>query len=384
MNRSFPLSPSFPAVKPGFLAALVVILVMGILYLFSRIHYLLFHSIAEIFSITIGYAMFVVSWNARSKIGNPYLVYLGIAYLFIGIIDLFHTLSYPGMGIFTDYSYYANQLWIGARYMESLTLLLFFFLSGTKLRFPYSGVLIGYLGTTILLLATIFYWKIFPICFVEGQGLTPFKKISEYIISLILLGSLGLLYLKRKSFEPYIRQLLMWSILLTVLSELAFTFYISNYGFSNLVGHYLKIGSFYLIYKALIETGLLRPYALIFKELKENEQELKARIDELNLTKAELQKEIGTRIEAETQKEKVIADLLNSLNEVKTLSGLLPICASCKKIRDDQGYWNQIEAYIEHHTDALFSHSICPTCEEKLYGDTDWYRRMKKNREQNS
>ena len=62
-------------------------------------------------------------------------------------------------------------------------------------------------------------------------------------------------------------------------------------------------------------------------------------------------------------------ELQKALSEIKTLSGLLPICASCKKIRDDTGYWNQIELYIRDHTEAEFSHSLCPICAEKLYGD---------------
>ena len=60
-------------------------------------------------------------------------------------------------------------------------------------------------------------------------------------------------------------------------------------------------------------------------------------------------------------------NLQDALAEVKTLSGLLPICANCKKIRDDKGYWNQIEAYIRDHSEADFSHSICPECAKKLY-----------------
>ena len=62
-------------------------------------------------------------------------------------------------------------------------------------------------------------------------------------------------------------------------------------------------------------------------------------------------------------------ELQKALSKIKTLSGLLPICASCKKIRDDKGYWNQIELYVRDHTEAEFSHSICPNCAEKLYGD---------------
>ena len=73
--------------------------------------------------------------------------------------------------------------------------------------------------------------------------------------------------------------------------------------------------------------------------------------------------------QADKEKSVVIAELQKALKKVKTLSGFLPICASCKKIRDDQGYWNQIEAYISEHSEAEFSHGICPECAEKLYPD---------------
>ena len=65
----------------------------------------------------------------------------------------------------------------------------------------------------------------------------------------------------------------------------------------------------------------------------------------------------------------MIRDLQKALSEVKKLSGFLPICASCKKIRDDKGYWNQVEVYIRDHSEAQFSHGICPDCKKKLYGD---------------
>lgn len=76
--------------------------------------------------------------------------------------------------------------------------------------------------------------------------------------------------------------------------------------------------------------------------------------------------------------EVVNSDLQNALNEVNVLSGLVPICAKCKKIRDDKGYWNNLEAYIEKHSDASFSHGICSECMDKLYGEESWYIEMKK------
>jgi hypothetical protein len=75
------------------------------------------------------------------------------------------------------------------------------------------------------------------------------------------------------------------------------------------------------------------------------------------------------RLKAEEEREKVIRELQEALAQVKALGGLLPICASCKKIRDDKGYWNQLEEYIETHSEAAFSHGICPECAKKLYPD---------------
>lgn len=83
-----------------------------------------------------------------------------------------------------------------------------------------------------------------------------------------------------------------------------------------------------------------------------------------------LEKEIERRKETEKK-------LQNSLDEVKTLRGILPICSSCKKIRDDKGYWKQIESYIESHSDAAFSHGLCESCADTLYQDEGWYSRLK-------
>ncbi len=80
-------------------------------------------------------------------------------------------------------------------------------------------------------------------------------------------------------------------------------------------------------------------------------------------------RDITVRKQIERERDQLIEDLQRSLAEVKTLSGMLPICSSCKKIRDDKGYWNQIEAYIHEHSDATFSHGICPDCTQKLYPD---------------
>ena len=83
------------------------------------------------------------------------------------------------------------------------------------------------------------------------------------------------------------------------------------------------------------------------------------------------------RKQAQQGREKLIQALQKSLENVKTLSGLLPICASCKKIRDDRGYWKQLETHIQEHSYASFSHSLCPECSDKLYSQEEWYQNLK-------
>ena len=84
--------------------------------------------------------------------------------------------------------------------------------------------------------------------------------------------------------------------------------------------------------------------------------------------------------QAEQEKEKLIAELQSALAEIKTLKGIVPICSNCKKIRDDAGYWNILELYIQKHSDASFTHSICPNCTDELYGKEEWYINMSQNK----
>jgi signal transduction histidine kinase len=250
------------------------------IYLSSLYSYLLFHSLVEIFSIIVACGIFMVAWNSRSLQDNNCLLFLGLAYLIVAGLDLVHTLSYKGMGIFESYgANLATQLWIAGRSTESVSLLIAPLFLRRKLH-PYWAAT-AFAAIFAVLLAMIFYWDIFPDCFVDGVGLTPFKIYSEYAICLIFAASALILYWNRNFFDPKILLLLITAIAVSICSELAFTRYISVYGFSNQLGHFLKIISFYLIYKAIIETGLVRPYSLLFRDLKQSQEELKKSHEEL-------------------------------------------------------------------------------------------------------
>jgi hypothetical protein len=101
-----------------------------------------------------------------------------------------------------------------------------------------------------------------------------------------------------------------------------------------------------------------RPVLAILRRVAEVEAELSA-----------AQVEIERRRTAEKQRDETIGELRRALSEVKTLRGLLPICSKCKRIRDDTGYWSRIEEYIHDHTEAEFTHGLCPECLHELYPD---------------
>jgi two-component sensor histidine kinase len=259
------------------------VLMCGGLYLLSRgsriaimrrESYLIFHSIVELSSIAVVWGVFLLMWSARRIVRNDALVFLGTAFLFVGLLDLLHMLAYEGMHIFPGpgESNRATQLWMAARAMESLSLLVFPVLFGRHVR---SGAVFGlYALATWLLLASIFAWGAFPLCYIDGVGLTAFKKASEYVICGVLLGAILLLRFRRGSLDAQVYRFMVYAIVVSIASELAFTLYASVFGLPNLFGHVAKIASHILVCLALIRAGLSRPYSLLFRELSEKEAAL--------------------------------------------------------------------------------------------------------------
>nr|TES95071.1 MAG: PAS domain S-box protein [Candidatus Lokiarchaeota archaeon] len=257
------------------------ILIIGILltFLISTYSYLLFHSIAEVISIVISGGIFFIGWNSRKYMNNSFFLIVGTSFLFISVIDLLHTLSYSGMNIFLDYD--ANlptQLWIVARYWQSLSYLLASLAINKKVNASYL------MSSSIIIISILFYTiftGLFPTCFVEDVGLTPFKIISEYVMESILFASIIIIHKFRKEFNKKIFSLIIFSISATMVSELAFTFYVSVFDFSNLIGHILKIIAFFFIYKAIIEIGIMNPFGLLLRKLKLSDDSLRLKADDL-------------------------------------------------------------------------------------------------------
>lgn len=264
-----------------------------VLYVISRYNYLLFHSLADGVSIVIAACVFAIIWNGRRIVDNDYFLYVGIAFLFFAFWDLMHLLGNKNMGVFPQYGNLGPALYIVSRYILSISLIIAPLFINRKLSTTLMYT--AYSLLTLFLLLSIFTWQIFPVCIVEGVGLTPFKVVSDYIICLILLGAIGLLLINRRSFDPRVIRLIVSSIILSIATGLAFTLYVDPFDIMNTIGHFSQIASFYLIYLAFIETSLTKPQDILYQKLKQNEEKLAENVEHLNDANAGLQQEIVER-----------------------------------------------------------------------------------------
>lgn len=242
---------------------------------------MLFQTIVELGSIVICTSIFMVAWNSRKYSDNHYLTFVGVAFLFVALIDLAHILTIKGMPFFLSYGTNESaQLWTSARYIQSLTLLFAPVFIHRKLNVWVAFM--AFATITGLLLLSILVWRVFPVCFIEGEGLTFFKIGSEFVICAIFIMSGGLLWISQKSFDSTVLVLLLVSIGFGIEAECAFMFYREPTGILNVLGHLCYIVSFYFIYRALVVIGLQRPYDMLFYDLSQSRDLVRKERDKLD------------------------------------------------------------------------------------------------------
>lgn len=251
---------------------LILLSICILTYFISRINYLLFHSIIELSTVIFGLTLMIIVFATIKVSENSNLTFLGICYGFISLIDIFHIFTYKGLGIILTDTNTPIQLYVSARYYECIVLMLS--VKYINKKFNIKSLVILNTICTIFILLGILVFDFFPKCFVEGYGLTNFKIVSEYIISIGLFIVIFLYIKSEDEITKGNKKLFITALLLEVLSELTFNLYIDVYSIADFLGHILKFLSYYYFFKVLLINLIINPYDMLFQKLNKKTVEL--------------------------------------------------------------------------------------------------------------
>jgi len=238
---------------------------LAVLFLaFIRWQYsvILFHTLAELFSVAVGILMMVIAWNTRRFTHNDFLVYLGIGYFWIAVLDTWHTFTLKEMPFFAVADAGVTlHFWIYTRLFEALLLLtaLFFLkrkLNAQLMTFFCAGLAFLVMWASLTLKEPLM---------ITPEGLTAFKVNTEYLIIGLLAVAVFAYIRLREYLAARVLYYMLTSLVLTIFAELSFTLYTDFDGLAFVIGHLFKFLSFWMIYQAIVQTTLIEPFSVLAK-----------------------------------------------------------------------------------------------------------------------
>ncbi|MCP5373460.1 MAG: EAL domain-containing protein [Hyphomicrobiales bacterium] len=237
----------------------------------AALNFLLFHTLAELFAIVVALLAFPVAWYTFPFSRNNYLMFLACGYFWIAVLDTAHTFAFKGMGILpaTGQANAATQFWLAARYCEAVLLAVApAYLHRTVDR----GIAFGAFGAVAVTCGGVILAGHFPDAFAEGSGLTGFKIASEYVIIVVLCGALAHLLARRRALGPIMCPMVATAIVLTAVAEFCFTTYVQVFDTALVVGHLLKLVSFWLIFVSVVHSSLVQPSLDLRRQYEDRER----------------------------------------------------------------------------------------------------------------
>ncbi len=275
---------------------------------------------------------------------------LSMGFFMMGILDTCHAVSTFGNGfiLLRSLASVFGSFWFALVWFPWINKSIL-----TVNKLPWITILFSLLLGTLILK----FRDVFPLMILDGR-FTPFAISINLLAGVLTISSAFYFFLQ--FLRSYKIELYLFTCMLLLLSLSALEFPISVvWNHDWWFWHMQRCLAYIVVFYYILVTFLN-----VSEKLEESNKLLESRIVERT---AELTKEVAERKLYGSQRDKVIAELQDAHAQIKILTGFLPICASCKKIRDNKGNWVQVESYIQKHSDARFSHGICPVCAKKLY-----------------
>ncbi len=268
--------------------------------------YLVFHNVAEFFSIMVSLSLFGVGWYTYDQSKDRHALFLGAAFLATGLIDFMHTLSSAAMPAFitANSTNKSSQYWMAARLLDSSALLASAFIQPHRpLRWlTKRSLLTAALAVSgIVFTGITFFSSHVPNTFVPGVGLTPFKILSEYLVIALLLLALVAYWRRMERTGDKLLVYYMAAFVIGIFGEAAFASYKVDFGTHNVLGHLYKVAAFYLIYKGAFAASVKKPYL----QLSDANEELRREVSERQIAEGEvraLNAELEQRVSERTSR----------------------------------------------------------------------------------
>ncbi len=253
--------------------------IFGALYARS-LTYGFFHNFVEVVGIMFSGAVFAITWHARRIIQNNYFLFIGIAIIFVGFLNLLHVLNYPG--ILTPHLLPSNEshlLSLVADYLLVLSFVLAPFLIGKKINVNH--IFLSIFVVNLFVLLGVLEWKIFPNALGSYREFSDFKNISEYTIALLSLVGIFMLFQYREYFDKESLFYISASLFVGAVSSVVAGTFATPSGNGNFIAHLLKIFSFYFIYRTVVNMALKKPYRSLFLDWQQRGRDLKEERDRM-------------------------------------------------------------------------------------------------------
>ena len=243
-----------------------VIATIALFFWLSLHNYLLFHTAIEIFSAVVAGCVFILTLTLVDTSLPAFFVIIGCGQGIVTVFTLLHMATYKGMGIIgAGDANLPTQLWIATRLVDTGALFVGVLMIGKTVGLRL--VMGTFAAIAGVLLASLFIWPVFPDCFIEGMGLTPFKVAMEYAMIGVLTWSVWRLYSRRDFFSAAVLRRLRGAYVLNIVAGMTFTLYTDVYGLTNVLGHLTIFVSYLLIADALVRHMVREPQAIWFRDL---------------------------------------------------------------------------------------------------------------------
>jgi PAS domain S-box-containing protein len=244
--------------------------IVAILLMIGKYNYLLFQGMTGLFGAAVWIVIFSTAWGARRYIDNNYFLIIGTASLFVGVIDVLQIFTTENNNIFAGRAEGIEaSLWLASAFLLALSLVLATLFDRQKIRplFWFFSYLIG----SFALIFAIISQRIIPTIYSDEFGFSAFGLFGEYLTIGLFAVAIGLLIFKRKNFDKRMQQLVVLAISCSLAAELFFRLRLHEASFADFIYHILKISAAYVLYLGVVETGLMRPYRVLFRNLKDRE-----------------------------------------------------------------------------------------------------------------